>query len=104
MPVREPTPAGILTTPRRRRQGSQGGGGDSLTSAVIELSMAVGELKNAVSTLSSQGEAQTRELREIREQIIGAKAIAKFIAAVAGFIGIATIVKLWPIIHAWFVS
>jgi len=104
MPGREPTPAGVLTLPRRQRPGGQGGGGDPLTSAVIDLSMAVGELKNAVSTLSSQGEAQTKELKEIRDQIVGAKAIARFIAWVAGFIGIATIIKLWPVIHGWFVS
>src|SRR5208282_6748340 len=98
MPAREPTPAGVLTIPRRPRRGGQGGGGDPLTSAVIDLSMAVGELKNAVSTLSTQGEAQTKELREIHDQITGAKAIAKFIAWIAGFIGVATFIKLWPVI------
>ena len=71
----------------------------SLTSVVIELSLAVGEMKNAVGKLSSQAEAQTRALKEIRDLIIGARAILKFIGAVVGFLGLATLLKWWPIIH-----
>jgi len=66
--------------------------------------MAVGELKNAVATLSAQGQDQTKELRKISGEITGAKAIAKFVASVAAFIGVATIIKLWPVIHGWFAS
>jgi hypothetical protein len=66
--------------------------------------MAVGELKSEVRTLSTQGQDQTKELREIRDQIIGARAIIKLIAWMVTLVGIGTIVKLWPIIHGWLVS
>ena|SRR5271166_3888001 len=101
MAVKEGTPLRFPTKPRRSPRGA---GGDLLTSAVIDLSMAVGELKNAVATLSAQQHTQTEELREIRDQVVGAKAIAKFIAAVAGLIGVATIIKLLPVIRSWFAS
>jgi hypothetical protein len=55
--------------------------------------MAVGELKNAVGTLSTQTATQTQELREIRDLIVGVKAILWFIGAIAGFVGLATILK-----------
>lgn len=96
MAVKEPTPERFPTTPPRMPRS----GGEPLTSAVIDLSMAVGELKNAVNMLSVQGLAQTQELKEIRDQITAAKSV-KFIAWIAGFIGVATIIRLWPIIRAW---
>jgi hypothetical protein len=101
MAIKEGTPLRFPTKPHRA---PRGGGTDPLTSAVFELSMVVGELKNAVSTLSAQQQTQTEELKEIRDQIIGAKAIAKFIAAVASLIGLATILRLLPVIHSWFAS
>ncbi|MGD1028709.1 hypothetical protein [Candidatus Binatus soli] len=101
MAAKEETPLRFTTKPRRSlRTGSS----DPLTSAVFDLSMAVGELKNAVATLSAQGQDQTKELRKISGEITGAKAIAKFVASVAAFIGVATIIKLWPVIHGWFAS
>ena len=99
MAAKEETPLRFTSKPRRSpRSGSI----DPLTSAVFDFSMAVGELKNAVTTLSSQGEAQTRELREIRDQIIGARAIVKFIGAIATFVGLAIIVKLVGDARHWF--
>jgi hypothetical protein len=93
--VREPTPEKFTVPPRRsNRRGT--GGGDPLTTVVFDLSMAVGELKNAVGALSSQGETQTRELREIRDIVTGFKAIAWFIAVVVAALGL---LKFWPAIH-----
>jgi hypothetical protein len=66
--------------------------------------MAVGELKNEVGRFSTQGQDQTKELREIRDQITGAKAIIKFIAWMVALVGVGTIVKLWPVIHGWLLS
>lgn len=91
MAAKDSTPARFPTIPRRPPR--TGGGGDALTSAVIELAGVVGELKNAVNSLSTQSEAQTRELKEIRDQVTGAKAILKFIGVVVGFVGLATILK-----------
>jgi hypothetical protein len=99
MAAKDPTPARFPTIPPRSVRA--GGGGDALTSAVIELAGVVGELKNAVNSLSNQGEAQTRELKEIRDQITGARAILRFIGIVVGFVGLATILKWWPVIHVW---
>lgn len=98
--ARESTPENVGVLPRRGTRRAAGGG-DPLTTVVFDLSMAIGELRSAVATLSNQAQTQTDELRKIRDIVTGLKAIGWFLAIIATGAGL---LRFWPAIQRFFLS